>query len=804
MHSRRTFPCAAACLGVLLWASAALGQLPAAKLFTLFPPGARSGATIDVNATGEDLDDADEIHFSHPGITAKAADDEQGMTTRRFKVSVAADVPAGVYEARVVGQFGVSNPRAFVVGRWPETIGKPGSAAASAAPMVLATNVNGWCTANQIDYYAIDLCRGKRVLIDCMARQIDSRLSPVMTLTAPDGREVARSRRGGLIDFMSPGDGRYVLALHDLTYRGGPEYFYRLSAGSQPHLDAIFPPAGEPGSKGKYMLYGRNLPGGKEAGMRGIDGAALQQLEVEIELPKADADINASAGTPAGDASAQHAQRVRKTLLQHEVGGQEAPLDVPPIAWTSTTKPDRFALAPDAAGLLGTAGAGIEAYAYRLNSDAGPSNPILIGLARAPVSVEREPNETPDKAQKVSPPCEIVGRFYPHDDVDCFTFDAGKGEVYWIEVFSQRMGLPTSPALQIQRVTKNAKGDGQVSDIAMLGGPDAPQRSQGFDGALRIVSPDPVYRLEAGETATYRLTLRDLFNTARDNPALIYRLSIHKQLPDFALLATTAAIGGPNANKAEPTLGSPFLRKSGVTPIRIMALREEGFDGEITIEAHGLPDGVHCVPIRLGRGANATTLLFTADDGAGPWAGPVRLIGKAMIAGKERAHRAKIESVVWPGNADNTEPPTARVTDQLPLAVSGDEAEPLSIAVTVSSLQGKAGSRVKAPVKVTRRLEMKQPLKLKAAGLPGLNNPPELTIAPGADTGVAEFDIPAQLAPGPYTFYLEGQTQFKYERAEPSDAKPAKGDKKKQKKKTSKDAQVTFYSPAISVTVLPK
>src|SRR2546430_4165899 len=49
------------------------------------------------------------------------------------------------------------------------------------------------------------------------------------------------------------------------------------------------------------------------------------------------------------------------------------------------------------------------------------------------------------QAQSISPPCEYVGQFYPARDEDWVSFEAKKGEVFWVEVFSQRLGLPSNP-----------------------------------------------------------------------------------------------------------------------------------------------------------------------------------------------------------------------------------------------------------------------------------------------------------------------------------------------------------------------
>ena len=109
-------------LAIAVWFSPiAFAQLPAARLSTIFPPGGKCGCTVEVTADGADLDDATEIRFSHAGLSAKPADDSDGQTSRKYSVTIAADVPPGNYEARLVGRFGITNARVFVVGQLPET-----------------------------------------------------------------------------------------------------------------------------------------------------------------------------------------------------------------------------------------------------------------------------------------------------------------------------------------------------------------------------------------------------------------------------------------------------------------------------------------------------------------------------------------------------------------------------------------------------------------------------------------------------------------------------------------------------------
>ncbi|MDP6723377.1 MAG: hypothetical protein QGF59_32235, partial [Pirellulaceae bacterium] len=113
-------------IALTLIAATAQAQLPAARLTSIFPPGANPGKTVEVTVTGVDLDNATTLYFSAPGITAKQKMAEPGPfdqgpvpVANTFEVTVAANVPGGVYDARVVGKYGTSNPRAFLISDQP-------------------------------------------------------------------------------------------------------------------------------------------------------------------------------------------------------------------------------------------------------------------------------------------------------------------------------------------------------------------------------------------------------------------------------------------------------------------------------------------------------------------------------------------------------------------------------------------------------------------------------------------------------------------------------------------------------------
>ena len=132
---------------VLLAAFTASAQLPQPKLFSVFPPGAKTGSTVDVSVTGAELDEI-QLRFTHPGITAKAL-----AAANQFAITVASDVPPGAYEARVLGRFGLSNPRTFIVGTLAEVMEKSGNGSLETAQEVaLESVINGRTDSQAADF----------------------------------------------------------------------------------------------------------------------------------------------------------------------------------------------------------------------------------------------------------------------------------------------------------------------------------------------------------------------------------------------------------------------------------------------------------------------------------------------------------------------------------------------------------------------------------------------------------------------------------------------------------------------------
>ena len=126
-------------------------------------------------------------------------------------------------------RLGISSSRAFSVGALDEvTPAKSGVSLPTAVELKVNSICNATITQRAVDHYVFAGQKGQRIIVDCATRGIDSKLDAVVIIADAAGRDLLVERRGGALDFTVPDDGRYVIKVHDLTFKGGPAYFYRL------------------------------------------------------------------------------------------------------------------------------------------------------------------------------------------------------------------------------------------------------------------------------------------------------------------------------------------------------------------------------------------------------------------------------------------------------------------------------------------------------------------------------------------------------------------------------------------------
>ncbi|HQX49978.1 MAG TPA: hypothetical protein PLR25_08725 [Planctomycetaceae bacterium] len=730
-------------VGFFVFATSLFAQLPATRLDGIFPAGTAPGLNVEVTVFGTNLDDVDRMVFSHEGImfARKMAEvtpfDEGPQPVENvFNVSVAANVPPGNYDVRCQGKYGLSNRRTFVVSSLPEFIetepnggndvpewmdadAKAGTERTNPAQEVtLPVTINGQSSGGpDVDWYRCTGQAGQRILLDGHCKRIDSRMDLAVTLFTEAGMIIGESRAGeaddSLLDITLPANGLYFVKVHDALFAQGPGYVYRLTIGQLPYLDFVFPPAGQPGSNKEYTLYGRNLPDGQPSSFK-IEGRPLDQLKVRVSIP--------------GD-----------------------------IAGTLTYS-----------SLIGPQQAGMDGIEYRVTNNGFHSNPVLITPSTAPTVLEAADNNSPDAPQKLTPPCEVAGSFYPQRDADWFSFDAKKEDVWAFDVYAERLGQSCDPALLIQRVSINDKGEQQAKDIVFVD--DVPERNLNNRSGRHEFderTTDPSYMFKAPEDGTYRILLKEAVSSVKSDPRLVYRLAIRKPQPDFRVVAFP-----------DGSMEAMMLRKGGRDVVHILAFRQDDFDGEITVSAAGLPEGVTTEDIVIGPGNSYGTLILTATDTAPAGIGTLQVSATATITGAEVIRPARYGAALTPFqfNQPNARVPSvrSRVVERLQVCVS--ESEPAPQVLTIGegkTLETSRGGILKIPYTVKR-------LEGTAGNIIGfpIDFPPNTTAQQvniaANETGEFELRFLATAIPGTYSIYLAGFSQGMQYKRNPELAERAK------------------------------
>ncbi len=337
----------------------------------------------------------------------------------------------------------------------------------------------------------------------------------------------------------------------------------------------------------------------------------------------------------------------------------------------------------------------------------------------------------------LTPPCEFCSVFPAAGKTASFVFKAKKGDVFWTEVVSHRLGQTSDPALVLEKI----EGQGAEAKADFVA--DAPDTDMSASAAgFNLDRRDGALRLEAKDDGAYRVKLRDLFNTAPSSPRLPYRLSIRRETPDFRLVV----VPDQPPRQRPPTstyLLPPTLRRGGVASLRVFVARQDDFAGEVELKAQGLPPGVTCPGAVLGAGDESASLTFLADDNAAPGSGFVQVTGSALVEGKPVTRSALWKSCVWTVNDTRFDSFQCRLVNGIALGVIADEA-PVLIDPQVSGvLEVKPDEKLKLDLKVTRRGGYNEPMKVipEMLGEPDKSVAVQLDIPAKAESATVEIDL---------------------------------------------------------------
>ena len=680
---------------------AVFGQAPPV-LSTVFPMGAQVGQTVEVTVGGSNLQGIRTLHCNVSGIRCERLDQN------RFRLSVPADAPIGMCDLWAVGDNGVSSPRTFVISdRLEQSEVEPKET--TAAPMSVPLNVviNGRLDkAGDADHFRFDAKRGQRVVIECSAERIDSRLRAVMELFDADGKRLAVNRGyfgiDPLIDFRVPTDGSYVVRIQELTSSGSAEHYYRLDIDAGPRVAFTVPGVIERGKASRVVLHGWNL--------HPASGAA--------SASKSSSVITTGGLTP---------PRSPDELLDRiEV---EIPASLAEPAWPLGSR-----LQPAQAVHEGAS------FPYHF---AGSQAPVVIGVCDVPVVLDRADNHSPPAAQKLVIPCEVSGQLVERDERDWFAIEARRGEVFFIEALGQRIQSPVD--LQISVLDSTGQ-----NELAQFG-----DEVRNIGGSFSTSHLDPTGRWVCPQDGRYLMVIQNLIGGSQPEPRRIYQLSVRREESDFHLVAV------PHRDD----LSALNVRRGGREAFDLLAFRRRGCEGAIRVSAKDLPVGLDCPDVWLGPGVNRAVVVVSADQNGEAQFGELKLEGVAEAANQSATRRAVRGGTIVRSGTPNG---WGRITSQIPVAVVGEASLRITAdahEVIEHHLYGKLAAKhspggvVDVAIHIERRDTGHQAaVKLIGVGLPDSIPNQTAVIAPGEKKGYLSFYLPQTLPIGRYSFAVRAET----------------------------------------------
>lgn len=203
-------------------------------------------------------------------------------------------------------------------------------------------------------------------------------------------------------------------------------------------------------------------------------------------------------------------------------------------------------------------------------------NNIPFAFEAFPECMEKEPNDDPTIAQRITLPIVVNGKIDHPGDWDVFCFDGHAGDQVVAEVCARRLNSPLDSILQLTDQTGKQlainddyedKGDGMSTHHA--------------DSYLTAKLPgDGFYFVRVGDT------------TGKGGPDYNYRLRISAPRPDFELRAVPSCVNS---------------RTGGTATVTVYALRRDDFSGDIHLNLKNAPPGVTLTGTNVFIGNNVST-----------------------------------------------------------------------------------------------------------------------------------------------------------------------------------------------------
>ncbi|MCF6284190.1 MAG: pre-peptidase C-terminal domain-containing protein [Candidatus Hydrogenedentes bacterium] len=234
------------------------------------------------------------------------------------------------------------------------------------------------------------------------------------------------------------------------------------------------------------------------------------------------------------------------------------------------------------------------------------SNPMTFAVDTLPERNEQEPNNQVAEAQPIEVPLTLNGQIRWAGDSDVFQFEGRAGDEIVVDVRARRLASPLDALIRLI----DASGD-------VLAWNDDYVEKEGHlyrgEGLLTHYA-DPYLRFRLPKDGAYFVQIVDA--QRHGGAAYAYRLRIAAPRPDFSLRVTPSTLN---------------IRPGTAVPIRVHALRKDGFNGPIDIMLVDAPPEFLLSGARIPANRNSVRMTLRAPRNARKAPIHLKLAGRAKI-----------------------------------------------------------------------------------------------------------------------------------------------------------------------------